>query len=284
MALFAINFTRDRAQLQMKLELDESRLNEKPILDFVRAGTLYEPDVANLLIKVLGEGDVAVDVGANIGFFTVLASILVGPTGRVVAFEPSAENVERLRANLAHNDCKNVTIIEKAATNQVGEVEFFINSGNSGGHALWDIGQWPGYTEENGTPARVAVPATTLDAEWAQLRLPTPKVIKIDVEGADQRVLEGASDLLVRQKPRFVIAELHPFGLVKMGCSQKSLRGFIERLGYSTFGLTNSGALPRLFPAATLIEHPFIINLLFSTPAWIGEYWPTAVFDHRDPR
>ena len=284
MALVAINIARGPTQLEMKLELDESRLNEKPIMDFLRSGTLYEPDVANLLLKVLSEGDVVVDVGANIGFFTVLASILVGPTGHVVAFEPSAENVERLRANLAYNDCKNVMVIEKAVTNRVGEVEFFINSGNSGGNALWDIGQWPGYVQENGTPVHVPVPATTLDAEWEQLRLPSPKVIKVDAEGADQRVLEGASDLLARQKPRFIISELHQFGLAKMGCSQESLRGFIESLGYSTFGLTNAGALPRFFPAATLIHHPFIINLLFSTPAWVGEYWPTAVFDQRDPR
>jgi FkbM family methyltransferase len=284
MALIAINFPRGPAQLNMRLDLDERRLNEKPVLEFLRTGALYEPDVANLLVKVLAEGDVVADVGANIGFFTVLASILVGATGRVVAFEPSAENVERLRANLVYNDCKNVTVIEKAVTDQVGEVEFFINSGNSGGHALWDIGQWPGYTEENGTPVRVAVPATTLDAEWEQLRLPAPKVIKIDAEGADQRVLEGASDLLAREKPRFVVAELHPFGLARMGCNQESLRGCIERLGYSTFGLTNAGALPRLFPAATLIQHSFIINLLFSTPASVGEYWPTAAFDQRDPR
>jgi FkbM family methyltransferase len=282
--LCTCNITHGATKLEMKLELDESRLNEKPILDFLRGGNLYEPHIANLLVRVLGEGDVAVDVGANIGFFTVLASILIGPTGRVVAFEPGTQNLERLRANLALNDCKNVTIIEKAVMNQVGEVEFFINSGNSGGNALWDIGQWPGYIEENGTPVRVAVPATTLDSEWEQLQLPAPKVIKIDTEGADQRVLEGASDLLARQKPRFVIAELHPFGLTKMGCSQESLRGFIESLGYSTFGLTYAGALPRLIPAATLIQHSFIIDLLFSKPEWVGEYWPTAIIDQRDIR
>jgi hypothetical protein len=72
----------------MKPEWDERRLNEKPITDFLRSGTLYEPDVANLLLKARTEGDVVVDVGANIGFYTVLASILVGPTGRVVASEP----------------------------------------------------------------------------------------------------------------------------------------------------------------------------------------------------
>jgi FkbM family methyltransferase len=279
--LFTCEITHGVAKLEMKLELDETRLNEKPILDLLRGGVFYEPHIANVLTRVLREGDVVVDVGANIGFFTLLASLLVGSTGHVVAFEPGAENIERLRANLALNDCKNVTIIEKAVIDRVGEVEFFINSGNAGGNALWDIAQWPGYVEANGIPARVAVPATTLDAEWERLLLPTPKVIKIDAEGADQRVLEGARDLLTRLKPRFVIAEVHPFGLAKMGCSQETLRGFIESLGYSTFGLTYAGALPRFIPAPTLIEHEIIIDLLFSKPEWVGEYWPSVLVDQR---
>jgi FkbM family methyltransferase len=283
MSLITCNIGQGADQLLMKVDLDDRRSNEKLILDFLRGGQLYEPDIAHLLGRVLGKGDVAVDVGANIGFFTVLASILVGPTGRVIAFEPFAENLERLRANLAHNDCKNVTVIEKAVTNQVGEVEFFINSGNSGGNALWDIGRWPGYQEEFGTPVRVAVSATTLDAEWAQLQLPAPKVIKIDTEGAEQRVLEGARDLLARQKPHFVVTELHTIGLAEMGCSQESLRGFIEDLGYSTFGMTYAGTLPRLVPSATSIHYPGIINLLFSKPEWVGEYWPHAMIDPRDP-
>jgi FkbM family methyltransferase len=218
-------------------------------------------------------------VGANIGFITVLSSLLVGPTGRVIAFEPGAGNLERLYANLAHNDCQNVTVIEKAVTNQVGEIEFFINAGNSGGNAIWDIGEWPRYLEMHGTPTRVAIPATTLDAEWERLALPSPKVIKIDVEGAEQRVLEGARALLGRHEPPFIMAELHPFGLEQLGCSQESLRGFIEALGYSTFGLTYAGTLPRLVPAATRIEISVIINMLFSKPEWVGDYWPTVLID-----
>jgi FkbM family methyltransferase len=281
MALYACGIKHRAGELEMKLELDEGRINEKAILDFLRKGSPYEPHIASLLLRVLGEGDVAVDVGANIGFFTVLASKLVGPTGHVVAFEPGADNLARLRANLAFNNCTNVTIVEKAVMNQVGEVEFFINSGNAGGNALWDIGDWPGYIAENGTPVRVVVPATTLDAEWERLQLPAPKVIKIDTEGADQRVLEGASNLLARQRPRFVIVELHEFGLDKLGCSQETLRGFAESLDYSTFALTYAGALPRLIPSATQIQHPHVIDLLFSKPEWVGEYWPTVRVDQR---
>jgi len=266
--------------LQMKLDLDQNRPNEKAVLDFLQAGISFEPDVANAFVTLLRAGDVAVDVGANCGFLTVLAAMRVGPTGHVVSFEPDPENVARLRANLALNNCTNVTVIEKAVTNQVGAIEFFINGDNSGGNALWDPAQYPGNEKCLANPIRLTVPGTTLDAEWEQLRLPAPKVIKIDTEGADQRVLEGMRDLRSGQKPRFVISELHEFALAKMGCSQESLRGFMLGLGYSTFGLTYVGA-PRLVPAATRIQSPVISNLLFSKPEWIDEYWPTAAFDPR---
>jgi FkbM family methyltransferase len=285
MPLITCSFSRGGVQsLQMKLDLDPNRPNEMSVLSCLQTGSSFEPDVANLLVKVLREGDVAVDVGANVGFLTMLSAILVGPTGRVVSFEPDAENIARLRANLALNDLSNVTVVEKAVTDRVGEVEFFINSDNSGGNALWDPAQYPGNLKSLATPKRFTVPGTTLDAEWAQLRLPAPKVIKIDTEGAEQRVLEGMRDLLAGQQTRFIIAELHAFGLEKLGCSEESLRGLVEGLGYSTFGLTFAGALPRLVPAATRIQAPFIINVLFSKPEWVGEFWPVAVIDPRDPR
>jgi FkbM family methyltransferase len=284
MPVITCGFNRGTAPLlQMKLDLDPDRPNERSILTYLQTGASFEPDVANVLVRVLREGDVAVDVGANVGYLTTLAAMLVGPMGHVVAFEPGPENLARLRANLALNDCTNVTVVEKAVTNQVGDVEFFINSDDSGGNALWDPAQYPGNVKCLATPIRLTVPGTTLGAELEELRL-APKVIKIDTEGAEQRVLEGMRSLLASQEPRFIIAELHPFGLAKLGCSQQSLRGFIEGLGYSTFGLTYAGALPRFIPAATRIESPYFINLLFSKPEWVGEYWPTVAFDPRDPR
>jgi FkbM family methyltransferase len=285
MPVIVCSFNRGAAPLlQMKLDLDPDRPNERAVLCYLQSGAPIEPDVANVLVKVLEAGDVAVDIGANIGFLTVLAALLVGPTGHVVACEPDPGNVARLRANLALNECANVTIIEKAVTNQVGEVEFFLNSDTSDGNALWDPAQFPGNVKCIAAPKRITLPGTTLDAEWEHLRLPAPKVIKIDTEGAEQRVLEGMRGLLAREKPHFVITELHTFGLDKMGCSEASLRGFIEGLGYATFGLTYAGALPRLIPTETRIQSPCIINLLFSRPEWLGKYWPTAMIDPRDPR
>src|SRR5258708_6355023 len=137
MPIITCSFSRGTASLlQMKLDLDESRPNEQVTLSYLKAGGSFEPDVANAFVTLLRPGDVAVDIGANLGYLTVLAALLVGPTGHVVAFEPDAENAARLRANLALNDCSNVTIIEKAVTNRVGDIEFFINSDNSGSNAL----------------------------------------------------------------------------------------------------------------------------------------------------
>jgi FkbM family methyltransferase len=284
MSVVTYSFRRGAAPLlQMKLDLDPERPNERTILNYLQGGASFEPDVADVLVRVLRAGDVAVDVGANVGYLTTLAAMLVGPTGQVFAFEPGPENLARLRANLALNDCTNVTVVEKAVTNQMGDVEFFINSDDSGGNALWDPAQYPGNEKCLATPIRLTVPGTTLDVELEQLRV-APKVIKIDTEGAEQKVLEGMRGLLASLEPRFIIAELHDFGLAKLGCSQQSLRGFIEGLGYSTFGLTLAGALPRFIPPATHIESPRFINLLFSKPEWVGGYWPTVALDPRDPR
>lgn len=260
----------------MKLDLDSNRRNENAVLDCLKSGRHCEPDVAGVFVNVLREGDVVIDVGAHIGYFTVLASVLVGPKGHVIAFEPSAGQVERLRANLGHNDSKNVTIVEKVVTNQIGDVEFFVNAEDWG--ELWSE-PWPGSPKELPPPMRRVLPGTTLDAELEKLGLPGPKLIKIDVEGAEQRVLEGARGLITRHQPPFIIAELHDFGLEKLGASQASLRGFIEGLGYSTFGLYYAGTLPRFVPAATRIQGKVILNLLFSKPEWIGEYWQTVAID-----
>jgi FkbM family methyltransferase len=271
-------------EVPMVLDLDPNRPNEKSILNQLEKGISFEPDVAQVLVKVLRAGDVVVDVGANVGYLTVMAALLIGPSGHVVAFEPGAANLERLRANLALNNCTNVTVIDKAVTNRVGEVEFFINSDDSGGNALWDPGQYPGNVKSLANPIRITVAGATLDAEWERLRLPPPTVIKIDTEGAEQLVLEGARNLLASQQTHFVIAELHVFALEKMGSSQQGFRGFMERLGYSTFGLSFLGALPRFFPTGTRIETPYVVNILFSKPEWVGEHWPAAAFDPRDPR
>ena len=274
MSVLSFNIHGGSNSRTMKLDLDANLSNEKTILNFVTKGQYYEPEISQLMLRVLRDGDAAIDVGANVGFFTILAAALVGPTGRVLSFEPDPANRARLNNNYAINGYTHCTLIENPVTDKPGTVEFFINSDDSGGNALWDPAQFPGNVRSQAEKKVMKVQATTLDDEVARQKLPTPKLIKVDTEGADQRVLEGARKLLSKAAIPFVVSELHEFGLAKMNCTQESFRGYMEGLGYSTFTLYYSGAMPKFVPPATIIRSRYIANVLYSTPEQIAKFWP----------
>lgn len=263
----------------LKLGLDETLSNEATILAFLRNGRLYEPDVSTVMLRTLEPGDLVVDVGANIGYFTCLAASLVGPSGRVLAFEPDPANIARLESNLALNGLANVTIVPQPASDRPGEVTFFLNSDSSGGNALWDPARFPGNRQSAQERKPQTLQATTLDAEIARLGGRLPKLVKIDTEGAEQKVLEGAPRLLGNAAVPFVVAELHLFGLAQLGASQESLRGLMAAQGYETFLPYFDDALPKLIPRGTALRPKAIVNLLFATIEGVGRRWPDEIAD-----
>lgn len=88
---------------------------------------VYEPKTTSLFKKVIREGDIVVDVGAHIGYYTLLASRLVGDTGKVYAFEPEPRNYDLLLKNLELNNVKNVVAIKKAVSNKKGTLKFYLS-------------------------------------------------------------------------------------------------------------------------------------------------------------
>ncbi len=265
------------------LELDAALPNEQTILSFLQAGHLYEPDVSAAFARILAPGDDFIDVGANIGYFTTLGALLVGPTGHVLGFEPDPRNLVRLHHNIGLNSLANVTILDRAASDQAGQIAFFINSDNAGGNALWDVGLFPGNHRSQAERRTVNVVATTLDAEFARLKLSPPKLIKIDTEGAEHHVLLGARDLLASGKTPYIIAELHEFGLEKLGTSGPALRAYMAGFGYETFALYYDGSLPRLVPPGTMLRSTTLINVLFSTQDAVARAWPDLLFNPLPP-
>jgi FkbM family methyltransferase len=236
----------------------------------------YEPDVARVMERVLRKGDVVIDVGANVGVHTVLAAKLVNFTGQVIAIEPGPNNLPALEK--AVEGMPQVEIVRQPVTNEAGLVTFWLNADNGGGNALWDPADWPESHNPKSKehPQPVEMQATTLDAISAGMER-APRLIKIDVEGAEQLVLEGSSALLQRSdRPPFIIAELHEFGLQSLGCTQASLRAFMAHRGYSTFIIHADGSLPALVPPDTTIRTGLIVNLLFSTPQAVASCWGTV--------
>lgn len=151
----------------------------------------YERDKVDAFHRELSPGSVVYDVGANVGIYTVLACRTVGPSGRVFAFEPVAANLEFLRRNIAANRFANCEVISKAVSDKNGTVSFV----SGGGSCLGKISDHGEYS----------VPSITIDSFIAQGH-PLPRLIKIDVEGAEAGVLSGARETLLSAKPIIFLA------------------------------------------------------------------------------
>lgn len=171
----------------------------------VNAGYLTgtrEADVEDALASLIEPGAVVYDLGAAIGFFTVLAARKVGPEGRVLAFEPFGANFERLRHNVALNGFLHVECHEVAVADAPGRATLQLGRAATQGRL----------TALPGTPASVGsgeveVGVTTLDAVVAGGH-PPPDIIKMDIEGAEVEALRGASTVLREHRPALLM-EMH---------------------------------------------------------------------------
>jgi FkbM family methyltransferase len=172
------------------------RFNAGPSNPAYGLGTNERP-VQEELARHLHPGDIFFDIGANVGFFTVIGAKLVGPTGRVFAFEPAPANADRVRHNVALNSFANVTLLEKAVAQHAGQAELLVTS-YSGGAALASVGTLGDVQE------RIAVEVVSIDELIAQGALQPPTFVKIDVEGAELDVLRGMVDTLATHKPLII--------------------------------------------------------------------------------
>jgi FkbM family methyltransferase len=163
---------------------------------------VYEPDMQRVLAGALCPGMVFYDIGANAGFFSIVAAKLVREAGRVFAFEPLPENAESVRAQIEVNTLENCELIDKAVCDRSGTSYFAYDENNSQSKLAPD-----GIDRFRGEPTQLTVETITLD-EFAMSH-PAPDVIKIDVEGAEVEVLAGASDILNSDRPPVLILELH---------------------------------------------------------------------------
>lgn len=152
----------------------------------------YERQKQQELARSLRPGMVALDIGANVGFYTLLSSVLVGPQGRVYAFEPVPRNLEYLRRHVNLNRLENVEILSLALGETSGEAWFDDTLGDSQGKLS--------------STGRLRVQVATLDDLVVSGRVQPPDVLKIDVEGAEAAVLRGALQLLDRHHPRIFLA------------------------------------------------------------------------------
>jgi FkbM family methyltransferase len=160
---------------------------------------IYELPLQKAIARELKRGEVFYDIGANAGFFTVLAAKLVGSEGRVFAFEPLPENAQCVEEQIEINALTQCCVIAKAVTRRSGRIPFVRHENSSMAHVEVEVGV---------RNQRMSVGAVTLDDFIAEGN-PLPHLVKIDVEGHETEVLAGASRLLNSASPPKFLIELH---------------------------------------------------------------------------
>lgn len=182
---------------------------------------LYETDVTEIVLSTVTRGMTVVDLGANIGYYTLLASRLVGAEGHVYAFEPDLEAFKYLQTNIARNQCANVVPVNVAAGDTIEAVSF-VRPGPERGFV------------STSQPHDTSVQATTLDAFFGRLAWPAVDLIKIDIEGSELQALLGMQELVRRNPAIQLIIELNTEAITRAGHTLEELIETLNRLGFSS--------------------------------------------------
>ncbi len=189
----------------------------------------YEIDKQKSFFHSIQKGDVVYDLGAHVGYYSLLASVAAGATGRVVCFEPSPRNVGYMRRHLQLNRVINCEVIEAAVSSIDGVASFDQGANSCAGHLAGE--------SANTAPVRTV----TLDRLVASGQAPPPAVVKCDIEGSEHEALMGARSILERFSPVIFLATHDPAGHLAC-CSLLSSLGY-QLATLDSLAITNSSEL-----------------------------------------
>ncbi|MFC1992459.1 FkbM family methyltransferase [Chloroflexota bacterium] len=161
---------------------------------------IWEELTTALFMRAIKEGDIVVDIGANIGYFTLLASRLVGDNGKVFAFEPEPVNFSLLVKNIEENGYKNVISVQKCVAKTTGTVRLFVDEGCALTHSICKHGD---------SEHSIEIEAVSLDDFFLEKEHPI-NIVKIDIEGAEMEALLGMDKWIRQNKDLKIFTEFYP--------------------------------------------------------------------------
>lgn len=197
----------------------------------------YEPEITHLIQKLAAPGQVWFDIGANIGYYTILLSTSVGPTGQVVAFEPNPSAADFLDRSIALNKRNNVHLFRNAVSDS-SEEDVVLHvphgcdvEGGSGRASL---------IRQRDVAASSSVPIKTISIDGLLRRgQRPPEFVKIDVEGYEERVLAGMRETLASVPPKLIICEANQ--QIDSLTSPSALIKYVAEFGYAIFRIRSDG-------------------------------------------
>lgn len=223
---------------------------------------IWEPVITEYVKKMVKKGDIVLDIGAHIGYYTLIFSDCVGLEGKVFAFEPNPDNFTLLKKNVEINKYENVVLIQKAVSNKAGRLKLYLSALNSGDNRIYDLGDGPRKSIE--------IEAVRLDDYFKDY---DGKIdfIKMDIQGAEGAAMEGMEILLEKNRNLKIITEFWPFGLKGFGIDPETyLQSFLIK-GFKLYRINNlekkiePSSISEILPDHTLDKN-YEVNLL-----WIRE-------------
>lgn len=213
-----------------QLEVETHDRNDRWISRSIVSRGVWEPDETALIVDRLRPGDTFVDIGANIGWFTLIAARIVGESGMVIAYEPDPDNFAILDRNIARNGLTNVVAINAAFSTANARKALFRSNDNMGDHRL--------FGDESRESVTVDVVNPCFDWIRAGLRA---DFIKSDTQGHEGHVIRALMPYLMQLDKRpTILAEYWPKGILASGENPNEMVRSLYELGYRATVLPNS--------------------------------------------
>ena len=188
----------------------------------------YEPDEIEFAKNSIHKGDVVLDIGAHIGYYTLLFANLVGEQGKVYAFEPDPDNFALLKQNVELNGYSNVVLKQAAVSNQKGETRLFLCDYNKGMHRLYD---------SKHSKRSINIEVLRLDDYFSDYGGKI-NFIKMDIEGAELSAVQGMSSLLRKNGHVTIVTEFIPANIKGFGAEPEQYVSLLVDSGFSWYDLS----------------------------------------------
>jgi len=220
---------------------------------------VYEPAQTQVVKEHIKEGNVVVDIGAHVGYYTLLFAQLVGPKGKVYAFEPDPVNFELLKKSVEINGYQNVILIQKAVSNKNGKVKLYLGDNNRAINRIYDA-------KMDDAKEAIEVDSIRLDDYFKNYE-GRIDFIKMDVEGSESSIIDGMHSILRKTKTLKIMTEFYPYLIRKFGKEPEEFVQTLATAGFKIYDILDdkNGAISPLdlssVLAKSLQKKEYVTNL-----------------------
>ena len=190
---------------------------------------IYEPNQTKIVKKYVHEGDVVIDVGAHVGYYTLLMAQLVGKNGKVYSFEPDPVNFELLKKSVEINGFENVVLIQKAVSDTTEKIKLFLGDNDSAINRIYDA-------KLGDAKKSIDVESVTID-EYFKENDKLFNFIKIDSEGSEAKIINGMEKFLTKNRKLIMMTEFFPFLIKKSGDEPNQYLKSLENSGFELYNI-----------------------------------------------